>query len=211
MQDVTLTHAKEHLEELIERAARGEDVRISDAKLGTVKLQPLRRQPDLLAPRVTDTMEPFVPLATKRVPGRLAGKIQVPARLMEPMSEEELHDWYGDDTGGSRLSPSALNAIELVESEVYFSIASAWEMAIEAGLGKWPEVVPLFADFETRLADEEFRLLPISMAHVRAAGSMQSAHRDPFDRLLAAQAMIEGLAIVTADPKLATLGARAIW
>ena len=98
MQDVTLTHAKEHLEELIERAARGEDVRISDAKLGTVKLQPLRRQPDLLAPRVTDTMEPFVPLATKRVPGRLAGKIQVPARLMEPMSEEELHDWYGDDT-----------------------------------------------------------------------------------------------------------------
>lgn len=97
MEDVPLTHAKEHLEELIARASRGEDVRITDPKLGTVKLQPVERQPDVCAPRVTDTMEPFVPLKSKRVAGRLAGKIEVPARLMEPMSEEELRDWYGDD------------------------------------------------------------------------------------------------------------------
>jgi antitoxin (DNA-binding transcriptional repressor) of toxin-antitoxin stability system len=95
MEDVSLTHAKDHLEELIERASRGEDIRISDAKLGTVRLTPVGF-PDLLAPRVTDTMGPFVPLANDRVPGRLKGKMKVPARLMEPMTEEELKDWYGD-------------------------------------------------------------------------------------------------------------------
>ena len=97
MEDVDLRHAKEHLEELVERAARGEDVRITDPKLGTVRLTALRREPDVLAPRVTDTMEPFVPQKEDRVPGRLAGKMKVPARLMEPMGEEELRDWYGDD------------------------------------------------------------------------------------------------------------------
>ena len=97
MEDVDLRHAKEHLEELVERAARGEDVRITDPKLGTVRLTAVRCEPDVLAPRVTDTMEPFVPLAKNRELGRLEGKMQVPARLMEPMSEAELRDWYGDD------------------------------------------------------------------------------------------------------------------
>ena len=97
MEDVDVRHAKEHLEELIERARRGEDVRISDPTLGSVRLTPVRQQPDVLAPRVTDTMEPFVPLAKDRELGRLAGKMQVPARLMEPMTDDELRDWYGED------------------------------------------------------------------------------------------------------------------
>jgi antitoxin (DNA-binding transcriptional repressor) of toxin-antitoxin stability system len=98
MEEVDLRHAKEHLEELIERARRGEDVRISDPKAGTVRLLPVQGAgPDLTAPRVTDTMPPFVPLKEPRVLGHLKGKMQVPARLMEPMSEEELRDWYGDD------------------------------------------------------------------------------------------------------------------
>jgi antitoxin (DNA-binding transcriptional repressor) of toxin-antitoxin stability system len=96
MEDVSLAHAKDHLEELIRRAAKGEDIRISDTELGTVRLTPIRI-PDVLAPRVTDTMEPFVALGRDRVPGRLKGKMKVPARLMEPMTEEELRDWYGDD------------------------------------------------------------------------------------------------------------------
>jgi hypothetical protein len=55
------------------------------------------REPDLTAPRVTDTMEPFVPLEGKRQLGHLRGKLKVPERLMEPMDEQELRDWYGDD------------------------------------------------------------------------------------------------------------------
>ena len=96
MDTVTIKDAKEHLEELIEKAARGEDVRISDAKHGTVRLTPFR-QLENAVPRVTDTMEPFVPLAQDRIPGRLKGKMKIPARLMDPMSEDELKDWYGDD------------------------------------------------------------------------------------------------------------------
>ena len=96
MEDVSLSHAKEHLEELIERARRCEDMRIVDPACGRVR-QVAEQQPDLFAARVTDTMPPFVPLAENRKPGQLKGKMQVPARLMEPMSEEELRDWYGDD------------------------------------------------------------------------------------------------------------------
>lgn len=95
MEDVSLAHAKDHLEELIQRAAKGEDIRISDTKLGTVRLTPIRA--DHLVSRVTELMEPFVPLIRDRVPGRLKGKMKVPARLMEPMTGEELRDWYGDD------------------------------------------------------------------------------------------------------------------
>ena len=96
MQDVDLRHAKEHLEELMERARRGEDVRITDPRIGTVRLTAVRT-PDVASRRVTDTMEPFVPLAKDRELGRLAGKMQVPARLMEPMTDDELRDWYGED------------------------------------------------------------------------------------------------------------------
>ncbi len=98
MEDVDLRHAKEHLEELIERARRGEDVRIADPKGGAVRLTPVQGpEADLTAPRITDTMPTFVPLQKPRVPGRLAGKMKVPARLMDSMTEDELKDWYGDD------------------------------------------------------------------------------------------------------------------
>ena len=84
-------------------------------------------------------------------------------------------------------------------------------MAIKIGLGKWPEAEPLLAKLEAELAVPGFRLLPISLAHVRAAGLMSSPHRDPFDHLLAAQAQIEGLTLVTADPKVQALAATWLW
>ena len=74
-------------------------MRISDPKLGTVRLTTVVRQPDVTAPRVTDTMEPFVPLQQPRVPGRLAGKLPPPPDdFFDPLSEEELELCYGDDT-----------------------------------------------------------------------------------------------------------------
>jgi antitoxin (DNA-binding transcriptional repressor) of toxin-antitoxin stability system len=98
MEDVDLRHAKEHLEELIERARRGEDVRISDAKGGAVRLTPvLGAGPDLTAPRITDTMPPFVPQKEARMLGHLDGKVPLPPDgFFDSMSEEELKDWYGD-------------------------------------------------------------------------------------------------------------------
>lgn len=100
MEDVDLRHAKEHLEELMERARRGEDVRIADAKGGAVRLTPVRgTEPDLTAPRVTDTMPPFVPLKEPRKLGHLKGSIPPPPDdFFDPLSEEELKDWCGEAT-----------------------------------------------------------------------------------------------------------------
>ena len=85
MDSFTIIEAKAKLEDLIARAMRGEDVRIADPAIGTVRLSTVSIVPE------------FVPLKEKRQLGHLTGKMQVPARLMEPMDEQELRDWYGDD------------------------------------------------------------------------------------------------------------------
>jgi antitoxin (DNA-binding transcriptional repressor) of toxin-antitoxin stability system len=83
MEDVSIAHAKEHLEELLARAARGEDVSIVDPKVGKVRLTPAgngaARHPK------------------PRRLGLLEGKMKVPARLLEPITPEELADWYGNE------------------------------------------------------------------------------------------------------------------
>ena len=117
--------------------------------------------------------------------------------------------WWLIDEG--RLSSEAHNAIRAKEHEVYVSIASVWEMAIKVGLGKWPEAQALLSDFEGLASAEGVRLLPISVPHVRYAGLLQTSHRDPFDRLLAAQSILEGLTVVTPDAALTSLGASCLW
>lgn len=109
------------------------------------------------------------------------------------------------------LSSAAASAISAIDAVAYVSVASAWEIAIKVGAGKWEGARGLLETFSDQLAAESFLLLPISIGHVRTAGLISSLHRDPFDRLLAAQAQIEGLTLVTADPKLTSLGAPVLW
>ena len=111
----------------------------------------------------------------------------------------------------SQLSRKAHAALSTKGNEVYVSFASAWEMAIKVGTGNWPEASGLIENCESEVAATSFRLLPITVAHARTARLMLSPHRDPFDRLLAAQAQIEGLTLVTADPKVRMLGAPCLW
>ncbi len=113
--------------------------------------------------------------------------------------------------GDAKLSASARSAIEDPRTQIDVSIASIWEVAIKAGVGKWPEAEPLLATIEQRLTAARISLLPISVAHVRHAGLMLSAHRDPFDRLIAAQALFEELIVVTIDPKIGLLGVPVLW
>jgi PIN domain nuclease of toxin-antitoxin system len=109
------------------------------------------------------------------------------------------------------LSIDASNAISEPTSSLHISMGSVWEIAIKVGLGKWPEATPILANIEAIIADEKIALLPITIDDVRLAGLMQLPHRDPFDRLLAAQALGHGLVIVSRDAKLATLGAPTLW
>lgn len=91
---------------------------------------------------------------------------------------------------------------------VHLSAASTWEIAIKAALGK----IKADVDAITRAAREAgFDELPISIAHTVRLPALPSHHRDPFDRLLVAQALEEGLTIVTHDPAFAAYPAPTLW
>jgi PIN domain nuclease of toxin-antitoxin system len=94
-----------------------------------------------------------------------------------------------------RLSERARKSIEAEENEVFVSVVSPWELAIKGpreGL-KPPN------DFEPEMERGRFTILPVLLRHTQLIGSMPYHHRDPFDRMLVAQAVVDGLTIVTAD------------
>jgi PIN domain nuclease of toxin-antitoxin system len=106
--------------------------------------------------------------------------------------------WLGNDP---KLRVPAREAIAQADA-VAVSAASAWEIAIKKSLGKLraPD------DLEAELDRHGFRPLLVTFAHARASGALPWHHRDPFDRLLVAQAQLEGLTLVTRDRRLATYG-----
>jgi PIN domain nuclease of toxin-antitoxin system len=100
--------------------------------------------------------------------------------------------WWDE---GRRLTPGARRGIQDAE-EVFVSAASAWEIAIKFALGR---LRPSRTVAEAA-ADSGFMELPVTFRHASRVGTLPPHHRDPFDRLLVAQADVEGLAIVTRDP-----------
>ena len=99
----------------------------------------------------------------------------------------------------SSLSPGARAAIETPRTPVLVSSASAWEIGVKVSLGKLRAPV----DLAEQLRDKRFTPLPVSIAHGLRVGALPLHHRDPFDRLLVAQAQLEGLTIVTRDERIA--------
>ena len=91
------------------------------------------------------------------------------------------------------------------------SVASIWEMALRYGRGRWPEIAAIVADPAGKIAGEGMITLPITLQHARAAGLLDWRHRDPFDRMLAAQAIAEGAVLVTADRVFADLPLATLW
>lgn len=110
-----------------------------------------------------------------------------------------------------RLSPRAFETIRSAENEVYLSVASAWEMSIKAGLGKLALPDNLETGIEARLRQFDIALLPISLSHVVGVRDLPMHHRDPFDRMLVAQARAEGLTLVTNDPLLERYDVPILW
>ena len=94
-----------------------------------------------------------------------------------------------------RLGPVAREAITDPGNDAYVSAASVWEIAIKQALGK----LRAPQDLAGRVERDGFRGLPVSLFHAEHAGGLAPIHRDPFDRLLVAQAQVEGLTIVTSD------------
>ena len=116
--------------------------------------------------------------------------------------------WLLDDT---RLSTRVAGLIADAETNVFVSAVSAYEAALKHRLGKWPQAAPLAGAFEQIVSAEGFKLLPVTGRHAARAGFFDAAHRDPFDRILAAQAEIEELTLATNDARFADFGTRTVW
>ncbi len=114
------------------------------------------------------------------------------------------------------LSPSALSreARETIADEgnvILVSAASAWEISTKVRLGKLPGAEKLERDYLDVMEDAGYTLLDIDTESALRAGRLVAEHRDPFDRMLAAQALGQDIPILSPDPQLDQFGVRRIW
>jgi PIN domain nuclease of toxin-antitoxin system len=116
--------------------------------------------------------------------------------------------WFvaGDD----QLSPRARRVMEAEGSELILSTASVWEMAIKARLGRL-QLPATVEEYVAEKAASGFFLLPVEWNHAAAVEKLPFHHRDPFDRLLVAQALTDDLTIVSGDAALRRYGVRLVW
>jgi PIN domain nuclease of toxin-antitoxin system len=112
--------------------------------------------------------------------------------------------------GDRRLSKRARRAIDNSEGEWWLSAASVWELSIKSSLGR--VMLPATVDeYFSEKVRQGLRILAVDWTHAAAVERLPFHHRDPFDRLLVAQAQSERLAIVTKAPVFAKYGVRAVW
>ena len=117
--------------------------------------------------------------------------------------------WWLD--GNRRLRAKARARIADETSPVYVSAASVWEITTKARLGKLPGALAVAEDVPGAISSQGFTALSISAAHAQRAGTLAGPHRDPFDRMLVAQSLIDGLPIVSADPVFDDYGVTRLW
>jgi PIN domain nuclease of toxin-antitoxin system len=111
----------------------------------------------------------------------------------------------------TQLTGTAQTALESLDTEVFVSAASAWEIATKVRLGKLLGAVGLAAEIATVVRRLGFTELPVSLDHAQRAGLLPGSHKDPFDRLLIAQAQAENLPIVSSDTIFDDYRVRRIW
>jgi PIN domain nuclease of toxin-antitoxin system len=110
-----------------------------------------------------------------------------------------------------RLGPAARERIDTPATDLFLSVASVWEMAIKRSLGKLELPSPLPAFLEEQLAATRTQVLDVRTEHVLRVENLPWHHRDPFDRLLVAQAQFEGLTILSRDAILDEYQASRAW
>jgi PIN domain nuclease of toxin-antitoxin system len=116
--------------------------------------------------------------------------------------------WVGGD---SRLSSVAHAAIRDASNVKFVSAASAWEIATKYRIGKLPGAGPLAVDFESVIASQGFSSLDITVAHGQDAGALPGHQRDPFDRILIAQARGDRMALVSNETLFDAYGVVRLW
>lgn len=116
--------------------------------------------------------------------------------------------WISDD---ARLSVAARGIISDPENDLFLSAASGWEIAVKAGLGRLKLPDDLESFIAEQLAANAIHPLPVHMRHALHTRILPEYHRDPFDRLLIAQARLESIPILSADPLIARYPVEVVW
>jgi PIN domain nuclease of toxin-antitoxin system len=116
--------------------------------------------------------------------------------------------WLSDEPA---LTKIARAIIADTNNLILVSAASAWEIATKVRLGKLPTAADLAEDFAGHLEREGFQMLAISWDHAIRAGLLPGPHRDPFDRMLIAQAQAENIPILSNEAPFDTYGVRRVW
>ncbi len=116
--------------------------------------------------------------------------------------------WF---SGSSRLSLPARQELEDDGNDVMVSAASAWEIATKHRLGKLPDAEALALDITGAIAGQNFEELPITVEDAARAGALPGPHRDPFDRMLIAQALARNLVLISSESLFDRYGVRRLW
>jgi PIN domain nuclease of toxin-antitoxin system len=118
--------------------------------------------------------------------------------------------WWVSE-GGVRVSDRARELIATAETVSFFSAASAYEIAAKVSAGRLELPSSPWRYIPARVARHGFAVLPVDLEHALRAGELPAVHRDPWDRMLVAQAQLEGVPIVTADPLISRYEVETIW
>lgn len=122
----------------------------------------------------------------------------------------DTHTFIWFISGDAALPQKALNAIKSVENKCFISIASLWEIAIKSSLKK----LELKSDFNRiidQLADNDIEILPITFEHLQRVLTLEFHHRDPFDRIIISQALVENLTIISKDEHFPSYTEKILW
>ncbi|MEM6529942.1 MAG: type II toxin-antitoxin system VapC family toxin [Chloroflexota bacterium] len=117
--------------------------------------------------------------------------------------------WLDDEA--EKLSDSVRDAIQDDENTIYLSIVSIWEMQIKSDLGKLTFSLSIQEKVAGQQKQNGMIVLPVLQSHVYGLSELGNHHRDPFDRLLIAQARYEGMTLVTADPQVQAYTVTTLW
>jgi PIN domain nuclease of toxin-antitoxin system len=117
--------------------------------------------------------------------------------------------WFAE--GDARLSPDARTLIQEETNDLWLSVAALWEIAIKVSIGKLRLEEPFETLIPRLIHENEIALLGITLSHAAVVAALPHHHRDPFDRLMVAQAQVEQIPMVSNDPALDAYGVTRLW
>jgi PIN domain nuclease of toxin-antitoxin system len=123
----------------------------------------------------------------------------------------DTHTLFWSVENSSKISAMAMSVIQPLTNDVLLSAATIWELAIKVGQGKMALSLPYRQWMDKAIADLKLTILPVTVEYAERQSTLPQHHKDPFDRLVIAQALVEGIPIVSVDVAFDPYGVTRIW